>query len=646
MNRQSLYIIIFLTSFTASCLRNDSQSAKIKSAAPAQGAGSENRQNQRSGALAGTDIFGGINLARFSSDEFRPAKVDVRRKRYGGTYTSTEITCEPDSKSHLCLFRAEENASGGATYPERQDTWVAMVDTIMERNMNRQFQGKTVRFRFKQCQELAASKEAHEPAPPRGRDVYLVRRSVEQGTAYRILTEDTLDMVLQKTKASGTDALIYICNSKGADSQLRYKMPLSFCPNNSENCDKMGDIIDRLAQLSTACEGLIYRTQSKGAATYRICSNASDLKKKDREFCQAIGDSSGVSGAVPRTDSEYGFCHSLSTGRLASLSRQEMETAMATFSRNSNGLRLTEGQPSWGGVWGTGSGELGSSEGLTAQQADGESSAEEEGPPKIIGDFDTVDALFLGVGSAGILYGFNKSNIKKWLDNGEKNPRAKARKGMKEVETASKELESAVDAFKAKVNKGGISTRDDEFKALNKAIKNEAEARAKKLGLPREEIDKILSKIDLKQGVLDHLPKKQKEFSFKEMSDKFKNKLGFDISEGATFDYSKLKFGDSNLLENEARAEGRLNGKGFLYMIGGLASLTMIGLELNQPADHHSYDKKGAKKVLGQFREYLSGYVAEKYRDIQLEKQNLKAELFDLVEDETIYLEAKHEQYD
>ena len=177
--------------------------------------------------------------------------------------------------NHLCLFRAEENASGGATYPERQDTWVSMVDTIMERNMSRQFQGKTVRFRFKQCQELAASKEAHEPAPPRGRDVYLVRRSVEQGTAYRILTEDTLDMVLQKTKASGIDALIYICNSKGADSQLRYKMPLSFCPNNSENCDKMGDIIDRLAQLSTACEGLIYRTQSKGAATYRICSNAS-----------------------------------------------------------------------------------------------------------------------------------------------------------------------------------------------------------------------------------------------------------------------------------------------------------------------------------------------------------------------------------
>ena len=69
-------------------------------------------------------------------------------------------------------------------------------------------------------------------------------------------------MVLQKTKASGTDALIYICNSKGADSQLRYKMPLSSCPNNSENCDEMGDIIDRLAQLSTACEGLIYRTQS------------------------------------------------------------------------------------------------------------------------------------------------------------------------------------------------------------------------------------------------------------------------------------------------------------------------------------------------------------------------------------------------
>ena len=544
--------------------------------------------------------------------------------------------------NHLCLFRAEENASGGATYPERQDTWVAMVDTIMERNMNRQFQGKTVRFRFKQCQELAASKEAHEPAPPRGRDVYLVRRSVEQGTAYRILTEDTLDMVLQKTKASGTESLIYICNSKGADSQLRYKMPLSFCPNNSENCDEMGDIIDRLAQLSTACEGLIYRTQSKGAATYRICSNASDLKKKDREFCQAIGDSSGVSGAVPRTDSEYGFCHSLSTGRLASLSRQEMETALGTFSRNSNGLRLAEGQPSWGGVWGTGSGELGSSEGLTAQQADGESSAEEEGPPKIIGDFDTVDALFLGVGSAGILYGFNKSNIKKWLDNGEKNPRAKARKGMKEVETASKELETAVTEFKSKVrtNGGSISTRDPEFKALNKALQNEAEARAKKLGLSEKEITKIKSEIDLKKGVL--LQDKER-FKSKEMSGPFKNKLGFDISEGATFDYSKLKFGDSNLLENEARAEGRLNGKGFLYMIGGLASLTMIGLELTKPADHHSYDEKGAKKALGQFREYLSEYITEKYRDIQLEKQNLKAELSDLVEDDTMYIDTKYE---
>ena len=519
-----------------------------------------------------------------------------------------------------------------------------MVDTIMERNMNRQFQGKTVRFRFKQCQELAASKEAHEPAPPRGRDVYLVRRSVEQGTAYRILTDDTLDMVLQKTKASGTESLIYICNSKGADSQLRYKMPLSSCPNNSENCDKMGDIIDRLAQLSTACEGLIYRTQSKGAATYRICSNVSDLKKKDREFCQAIGYSSGVSGAVPRTDSEYGFCHSLSIGRLASLSRQEMETAMATFSQNSNGLRLTEGQPSWGGVWGTGSGELGSSEGLTAQQADGESSAEEEGPPKIIGDFDTVDALFLGVGSAGILYGFNKSNIKKWLDNGEKNPRAKARKGMKEVETASKELESAVTKFKSRVkaNSGSISIWDDEFQDLNDAIKNEAEARAKKLGLPEEEIDKIRSEVDLKKGVL--LQDKEK-FKFKEMSGPFKNKLGFDISEGATFDYSKLKFGDSNLLENEARAEGRLNGKGFLYMIGGLAALTMIGLELTKPADHHSYDKKGAKKDLGQFREYLSEYITEKYRDIQLEKQKLKAELSDLVEDDTMSIDVEHHNH-
>ena len=545
--------------------------------------------------------------------------------------------------NHLCLFRAEENASGGATYPERQDTWVAMVDTIMERNMNRQFQGKTVRFRFKQCQELAASKEAHEPAPPRGRDVYLVRRSVEQGTAYRILTEDTLDMVLQKTKASGTESLIYICNSKGADSQLRYKMPLSFCPNNSENCDKMGDIIDRLAQLSTACEGLIYRTQSKGAVTYRICSNASDLKKKDREFCQAIGDSSGVSGAVPRTDSEYGFCHSLSTGRLASLSRQEMETALATFSRNSNGLRLAEGQPSWGGVWGTGNGELGSSEGLTAQQADGESSAEEEGPPKIIGDFDTVDALFLGVGSAGILYGFNKSNIKKWLDNGEKNPRAKARKGMKEVETASKELETAVTEFKSKVNKGGISTRDPEFQDLNDAIKNEAEARAKKLGLTGKELKKIRSEMDLKEGILVNLNSKEGGFKTEAVANRFKDKLGIDIHSDK-FNYSKLKFGDSNLLENEARAEGRLNGKGFLYMIGGLASLTMIGLELTKPDEEHSHGEKEAKKILRHFQEYLRGYVAEKYRDIQLEKQNLKAELFDLVEDETVYIDARYEQ--